>query len=191
MRLRFNRRARPPDPAADHRGDPTPDPGPSTAGPDHAGHALRAPSKLHAFNRYEIKYLVATTEVAALRRELAGRLDLDATARDGGYGVWSVYYDTPSCGSTGRRSRGCGSAANCGSATTATAPRVDDDTPVYVEIKQRVNRVTQKRRVALPYRLARRLCDEPGAGRARAAARAVRRGGARPGRAGSTCARWR
>ena len=37
-----------------------------------------------------------------------------------------------------------------------------DDTTVYVEIKQRVNRVTQKRRVPLPYRLARRLCDGRG-----------------------------
>jgi hypothetical protein len=36
---------------------------------------------------------------------------------------------------------------------------IDDDITVFVEIKQRVNRVTQKRRVALPYRLARTLCD--------------------------------
>lgn len=36
---------------------------------------------------------------------------------------------------------------------------VRDDTQVYVEIKQRVNRVTQKRRVGLAYRDALRLCD--------------------------------
>jgi SPX domain protein involved in polyphosphate accumulation len=36
---------------------------------------------------------------------------------------------------------------------------IRDDSPVYVEVKQRVNRVTQKRRVRLPYHLARRLCD--------------------------------
>jgi hypothetical protein len=34
-----------------------------------------------------------------------------------------------------------------------------DDTPVQVEIKQRVNRVTQKRRLALPYGAARRWLD--------------------------------
>ena len=39
---------------------------------------------------------------------------------------------------------------------------VDDDTTVFVEIKQRVNRVTQKRRVALPYRLARGCCATAG-----------------------------
>jgi hypothetical protein len=36
---------------------------------------------------------------------------------------------------------------------------VEDGTPVFVEIKQRVNRVTQKRRVRLPYREALRLCE--------------------------------
>lgn len=30
---------------------------------------------------------------------------------------------------------------------------------MFIEIKQRVNRVTQKRRVSVPYRSARRLCD--------------------------------
>ena len=37
--------------------------------------------------------------------------------------------------------------------------QVTGDTPVFVEIKQRVNRVTQKRRITLPYGTARRLCD--------------------------------
>lgn len=34
-----------------------------------------------------------------------------------------------------------------------------DESPVCVEIKQRVNRVTQKRRITLPYGVARQLCD--------------------------------
>ncbi|MER5701263.1 polyphosphate polymerase domain-containing protein [Micromonospora sp. NPDC002296] len=160
MRLRFNRRARPPDPAADHRGDPTPDPGPSTAGPDHAGHALRAPSKLHAFNRYEIKYLVATTKVPALRRELADRLAPDSHGDDGGYGVWSVYYDTTDLRFYWEKIEGLRFRRKLRVRHYGDRCTVDDDTTVYVEIKQRVNRVTQKRRIALPYRLARRLCDE-------------------------------
>lgn len=36
---------------------------------------------------------------------------------------------------------------------------VTDDSPVCVEIEQRVNRVTQKRRITLPYGTARQLCD--------------------------------
>jgi Short repeat of unknown function (DUF308) len=69
-----------------------------------AGHALRAPSKLHAFNRYEIKYLVDRSMVGELRHELAGRMDLDAYAAGGGYGVWSVYC-APSSRTARRASR--------------------------------------------------------------------------------------
>lgn len=36
--------------------------------------ALRAPSPLHAFNRYEIKYLVDRAVVGELREDLAARL---------------------------------------------------------------------------------------------------------------------
>lgn len=57
---------------------------------DTAGGSLRAPSELHAFNRYEIKYLVDVADLEVLRRHLVGRLDPDAA-----YGVWSLYYDTP------------------------------------------------------------------------------------------------
>lgn len=35
-----------------------------------------------------------------------------------------------------------------------------DETPVFVEIKQRIDRVTQKRRVSLPYAEALRLCND-------------------------------
>src|SRR5688572_27990338 len=41
---------------------------PQTAS-DRGGHALRAPSPLHAFNRYEIKYLVPTSRLTALREQ--------------------------------------------------------------------------------------------------------------------------
>ncbi|WP_320066414.1 polyphosphate polymerase domain-containing protein [Micromonospora sp. RTGN7] len=156
MRLRFNRRARPPEPA----GDPMPDPGPPTTGRDHAGHALRAPSKLHAFNRYEIKYLVATTKVAALRRELADRLAPDSHGGTDGYGVWSVYYDTTDLRFYWEKIEGLRFRRKLRVRHYGDRSTVDDDTTVYVEIKQRVNRVTQKRRIALPYRAARQLCDE-------------------------------
>jgi hypothetical protein len=158
MRPWSNRRARPPAPAG--RGGPAPDPGPPTAGPDHAGHALRAPSKLHAFNRYEIKYLVDTTRIAALRRELAGRLAPDSHGADGGYGVWSVYYDTPDLRFYWEKIEGLKFRRKLRIRHYGDRSTVGDDTGVYVEIKQRVNRVTQKRRIALPYRQARRLCDE-------------------------------
>lgn len=124
-----------------------------------AGHALRAPSPGHAFNRYEIKYLVPVAAVPALRAELAGRLDRDPHGGERGYGVWSVYYDTPTLRFYWEKIEGLRFRRKLRIRHYGDRDGIDDDTTVHVEIKQRVNRVTQKRRVALPYRLARQLCD--------------------------------
>lgn len=58
------------------------------------GHRFRTPSKLHDFNRYELKYLVPTTQNEEVRAELASRMHRDRNAGPSGYGVWSLYYDT-------------------------------------------------------------------------------------------------
>ncbi|MEU7825504.1 polyphosphate polymerase domain-containing protein [Catellatospora sp. NPDC049133] len=126
---------------------------------DHGGHALRAPSALHAFNRYEIKYLVPTERLAAIRAELRARLDLDSHATEGGYGVWSVYYDTRLLRFYWEKIEGLRFRRKIRVRHYGDRFDIDDDTTVYVEIKQRVNRVTQKRRVAMPYGDARLLCD--------------------------------
>ncbi|GIE95656.1 polyphosphate polymerase domain-containing protein [Paractinoplanes rishiriensis] len=123
-----------------------------------AGHALRAPSRLHAFNRYEIKYLVDRSLVDELRAEFRHRLDVDEFAGQGGYSVWSVYYDTPHLRFYWEKIEGLRFRRKL--RLRLYGDHADDDTPVFVEIKQRVNRVTQKRRVTVPYREARRLCDE-------------------------------
>ncbi|SBT53806.1 polyphosphate polymerase domain-containing protein [Micromonospora narathiwatensis] len=163
MRLTFRRRAVPPDRTAETV-PPDPDhPPSSTEGSrergDDGGHALRRPSKLHAFNRYEIKYLMPSTAVSALRTELAGRLDFDRNGVSGSYGVWSVYYDTRDLRFYWEKIEGLKFRRKLRIRHYGDRSSVDDDTPVYVEIKQRVNRVTQKRRIALPYHLARDLCD--------------------------------
>ncbi|MEV4492327.1 polyphosphate polymerase domain-containing protein [Micromonospora coxensis] len=128
--------------------------------PDRAGHALRAPSTLHAFNRYEIKYLVETTKVPALRAALAARMARDAHGGDRGYGVWSVYYDTTDLRFYWEKIEGLKFRRKLRVRHYGDRSRVTDDSAVHVEIKQRVNRVTQKRRIAVPYRTARQLCDE-------------------------------
>jgi hypothetical protein len=133
---------------------------PSTdGGADGVGHALRAPSRLHAFNRYEIKYLVDAAALPALRAELTARLAPDTHAAGGGYGVWSVYYDTRQLRFYWEKVEGLRFRRKLRVRHYGDRSTVADDSMVYVEIKQRVNRVTQKRRIALPYRLARRLCD--------------------------------
>lgn len=133
---------------------------PAGSGADHSGHALRAPSKLHAFNRYEVKYLVDAAAVPALRGALEERMDRDSHGANGGYGVWSVYYDTTRLRFYWEKIEGLRFRRKLRVRHYGDRFGIDDDTTVYVEIKQRVNRVTQKRRVALPYRMARQLCDE-------------------------------
>ncbi|WP_344487955.1 polyphosphate polymerase domain-containing protein, partial [Nonomuraea monospora] len=123
------------------------------------GHRLRAPSKLHAFNRYEIKYLVDMNEAVALREEIAQRLDRDRHSGDKGYGIWSVYYDTRQLRFYWEKIEGLKFRRKLRVRHYGDRFAVEDDTPVFVEIKQRVNRVTQKRRVRLPYRDALRLCN--------------------------------
>ncbi len=152
MRFRFGRRAGRPASAAPVGAVPV-------ERAAEAGHALRAPSRLHAFNRYEIKYLVDTALVAPLREEFARRMDADSHGGDGGYGVWSVYYDTPGLRFYWEKIEGLRFRRKLRVRHYGDRFSVHDGTPVYVEIKQRVNRVTQKRRVALPYELARHLCD--------------------------------
>ena len=73
------------------RGTSVPRPAPAE---EDTGHRLRAPSALHAFNRFELKYLVPRSQLEAIREELTGRMEPDPHAGPSGYGVWSVYYDT-------------------------------------------------------------------------------------------------
>ena len=163
MRFSLRRRPAPAEPGAGGaRADPDAPPGHRLApgGTDEAGHALRAPSRLHAFNRYEIKYLVPSADVPELRKEFASRLDLDSHGGSGGYGVWSVYYDTVGLRFYWEKIEGLKFRRKLRVRHYGDRFTIDDETVVYVEIKQRVNKVTQKRRVALPYRLARRLCDQ-------------------------------
>lgn len=124
------------------------------------GSRLRAPSSLHAFNRYELKYLVPAEQLEAIRGELTQRMDPDPNAGERGYGVWSVYYDTDRLRFyyekiEGLRFRRKLRIRRYGETDEAA----DAASLVSVEIKQRVNKVTQKRRVMLPYDVALDLCD--------------------------------
>lgn len=170
-----------------------------TAGDRDPGSRLRAPGKLHAFNRYGLKYLVPSEQVPDVRAELTARMERDRNAGPRGYGVWSLYYDTDrlrfyyekieglrfrrklrvrrygEAGGFGEfwepgESGGFGEREGLGESGAVggrgkfggLGEEPVEDTPVSVEIKQRVNRVnrvTQKRRVLLPYDLARDLCD--------------------------------
>lgn len=115
--------------------------------------------RLHAFNRYEIKYFVDELRVPELRRELAARMDTDPFSPHGGYPVTSLYYDTADLRFYWEKIEGLRFRRKLRLRLYGDPGGCTDDTPVQVEIKQRVNRVTQKRRVAMPYGTARRWLD--------------------------------
>ncbi|MGW0460783.1 VTC domain-containing protein [Streptomyces tendae] len=116
-------------------------------------------SRLHAFNRFELKYLVPVEQAAEIRDELAERMDRDLHSPVGGYGVWSLYYDTPQLRFYWEKIEGLKFRRKLRIRHYGDLDGVTDESPVCVEIKQRVNRVTQKRRITLPYGVARQLCD--------------------------------
>lgn len=123
----------------------------------------RARASLRAFNRFELKYLVDQRTAMALRAELAGRLDHDANSRAGSYTVWSRYYDTRDLRFYWEKIEGIRFRRKLRVRHYGRPSDVTPETPVWVEVKQRVNRVTQKRRGLLPYSEASRLCvgEEP------------------------------
>ncbi|MYV45533.1 VTC domain-containing protein [Streptomyces sp. SID2888] len=120
---------------------------------------LHVASRLHAFNRFELKYLVPVDQAAEIRDELAERMDQDPYSPVGGYGVWSLYYDTPQLRFYWEKIEGLKFRRKLRIRHYGDLDGVTDESPVCVEIKQRVNRVTQKRRITLPYGTARQLCD--------------------------------
>ncbi|MEU6247949.1 polyphosphate polymerase domain-containing protein [Glycomyces sp. NPDC047010] len=125
-----------------------------------AGHLRRTASALHSFNRFEIKYLLSYEEVPKLREALRSRMEADPFTVRGGYPVASLYYDSASLRYYWEKIEGLHFRRKLRIRNYGDRHELTDETPVYIEIKQRVNRVTQKRRVKVPYLLARKLCDE-------------------------------
>lgn len=116
-------------------------------------------SALHRFNRYEIKYLVAEHALAELHGELQRRMRTDELQREPSR-ITSLYYDTADLRCYWEKIDGLRFRRKLRIRVYGTPETVDDQSTTYVEIKQRVNRVTQKRRVKLTYADARVLCDE-------------------------------
>ena len=119
-------------------------------------------SKMHAFNRYEIKYFVDELRVPALRSELAAHMNSDPYSPHGGYPVTSVYYDTQDLRFYWEKIEGLRFRRKLRMRLYGAPEECTDETPVQVEIKQRVNRVTQKRRIELPYAAALDWLDHRG-----------------------------
>jgi hypothetical protein len=113
---------------------------------------------IRTFNRYELKYLVDQRVLTNLRPELTARLDPDTHGLLGSYPVWSRYYDTYDLRCYWEKIDGIRFRRKLRIRHYGAPHELSPETPTWVEIKQRLNRVTQKRRARLPYHQAVALC---------------------------------
>jgi SPX domain protein involved in polyphosphate accumulation len=117
-------------------------------------------STIRKFNRFELKYLLSLEAAEAFSRELGNYLQFDRYGNGSGdYAVSSLYYDSSDYRFYWEKVEGIKFRRKLRIRHYETQAELTPDTKVFVEVKQRLDRVTQKRRVLLPYRDALRLCD--------------------------------
>ena len=118
-------------------------------------------SAIRVFNRFELKYLLPIEAAELFRQELGAYLKPDSYGNgEGRYAVSSLYYDSPGYHFYWERMAGIRFRRKLRIRHYETRAELTPDTGVFVEVKQRLDRVMQKRRIFLPYRDALKLCSE-------------------------------
>ena len=112
---------------------------------------------IRRFNRYELKYVLPWAKCEALLADLARHIPVDQNGGRAGYQVVSLYYDSPDYDFFWAKVEGIRFRRKV--RLRAYVDRnVEDISECTVEIKQRINRTVQKRRLLLPLAQAERLC---------------------------------
>jgi len=120
----------------------------STA-PTSAAAPISSLQSLRTFRRFEIKFVVPDSVAARFRESLQPWMQPDAHSPAGGYGLESLYYDSPDLRFYWEKIDGTLFRRKVRIRRYVTAEPATAETPVWLEIKQRYDRVTQKRRVPL------------------------------------------
>lgn len=117
-------------------------------------------SIVRKFNRFELKYLLSLDAARSFRQEISAYLQADNHAgSDGNYAVSSLYYDSPDYRFYWEKMEGIKFRRKLRIRYYETQAELTPDSQVFVEVKQRLDRVTQKRRIVLPYGDALKLCN--------------------------------
>lgn len=114
---------------------------------------------IRRFNRFELKYLVTLKQAERFRNALRSYLLPDEHG-NGSYCLNSLYFDSPDLRFFWEKMDGVKFRRKLRIRHYDNGTALTDDTPVFIEIKQRLDRVTQKRRVLLPYQAALRFCKQ-------------------------------
>jgi len=113
------------------------------------------------FNRFELKYLLSLQQAELFKAILQSYVIPDEHGQGNGrYTLSSLYYDSPDLRCYRENEHGLKFRRKLRIRRYEAREVFTDESPVFVEIKQRYDRVTQKRRTVLPYREALRLCND-------------------------------
>jgi hypothetical protein len=114
---------------------------------------------IRKFNRFELKYLLTLQQAERFKSALRAYLVPDEHG-NGRYALASLYYDSPDLRCYWEKEDGVKFRRKLRIRRYETGEVLTDESPVFLEIKQRIDRVTQKRRAVLPYSRALRLCND-------------------------------
>lgn len=116
---------------------------------------------IRRFNRFELKYFITLKQAELFKKALRAYLLADEHGNGNGhYPLASLYYDSPDFRCYWEKVDGVRFRRKLRIRRYECDAPLTEDTPVFVEIKQRLDRVTQKRRIILPYDDALRLCND-------------------------------
>ncbi|MDP2624639.1 MAG: polyphosphate polymerase domain-containing protein [Candidatus Peregrinibacteria bacterium] len=116
---------------------------------------------IRSFNRYELKYILDHDFALEVMKRLEDYMEPDQHGDAyGNYHLASLYYDTDDYRFYWEKVEGIRFRRKLRIRLYEKAEKLTPDTKVFVEIKQRLDRVTQKRRILLPYGAALRFCSE-------------------------------
>lgn len=116
---------------------------------------------IRKFNRFELKYLISLEMAETLKKDIRRYAILDDYGGGNGhYKLTSLYYDSPNYTYYWEKIDGLRFRRKLRIRWYETAAGLQDDSMVFVEIKQRVDRVTQKKRVPMKYKEALLFCKE-------------------------------
>ena len=115
-------------------------------------HAIRR------FNRFELKYILTIREAERIKTALRAYLVPDNHG-NGSYSLNSLYYDSPDMRFFWEKMDGVRYRRKLRIRQYDEGLPLRSNSTVFVEIKQRIDRVTQKRRVPLLYEEALRFCN--------------------------------
>ena len=113
------------------------------------------------FNRFELKYLLPYETAVRMKEDILRYALPDPYGDgDGKYMLTSLYYDSPDHRMYWEKMDGLKYRRKLRIRWYETEERLTDDSTVFVEIKQRIDRVTQKKRLPMKYKDALLFCNE-------------------------------